>query len=202
MSRLLDTAKAFEKRGAVVRTFSTAEEAKVAFLESVDITKKVAFGGSMTLQNMGLYEALVERGSEVLWHWKVSSEYAGQMRADAMKADVYATSSNALIEDGRLLNIDGVGNRVAAMFYGPPRVIVIAGKNKLAPDYDSALDRIKTIACPKNAERLNREVPCRHTGKCSDCRSPHRMCRVTVLIEPPLDASSLEVWLIDEDCGY
>ena len=119
-----------------------------------------------------------------------------------MKADVYLTSSNAVIEDGRLLNIDGTGNRVAAMIFGPPRVIVIAGKNKLASDYEAALNRIQTVACPKNAERLNRNVPCRYTGKCEDCRSPERMCQFVVMIENHPDPAVIEVWLVDEDMGY
>lgn len=119
-----------------------------------------------------------------------------------MDADVYVSSSNAVIEDSRILNIDGTGNRIASMFFGPPRVIIIAGKNKLAPDYSSALERIKTVACPKNAERLNRNLPCRFTGKCQDCRSPERMCQVTVLIENHLNQTSLEVWLVNEELGF
>ncbi|MGD9707877.1 MAG: LUD domain-containing protein, partial [Candidatus Delongbacteria bacterium] len=114
----------------------------------------------------------------------------------------YLSSSNAIIEDGRLLNIDGTGNRVAAMFFGPPEIIVIAGRNKIVENYDHAMERIKTIAAPKNAERLRRDVPCRFTGRCQDCRSPERMCQVTVCIENRLVDRELEVWLVNQNLGY
>ena len=156
----------------------------------------------MTLQELGAYEALRDSGVQVMWHWRVPGDEASKLIKDGMNADVYVASSNAVIEDGRLLNIDGTGNRVASMFFGPPRVIIIAGKNKLAPDFSSAMSRIKTVACPKNAERLNRNVPCRYTGKCQDCLSPERLCQITVLIENRLNQTELEVWLVNEELGY
>ena len=81
-------------------------------------------------------------------------------------------------------------------------MIVVAGKNKLAHDYAAALERIHSVACPKNAERLDRNVPCRHTGRCADCRSPQRMCQFTVTVEHCPDAVEMEVWLVNEDLGY
>lgn len=202
MESLDRAAEKFKKRGIHARVFENAEAVKQALLEEVEPQATVAFGGSVTLQELGAFELLTGRGQNVLWHWKVSKEDASALRKNAMNADVYITSSNAVIEDGRLLNIDGTGNRVAAMIFGPPKVIVIAGRNKLAPDYESALERIKTVACPKNAERLNRNVPCRYTFKCQDCRSPERMCQFTVAIENHPDASELEVWLVNENLGY
>lgn len=202
MENLIRVAEQFEKRGIRAKVFKSSSEVMASLLETIEPEKTVAFGGSMTLQDLGIYEALKNRGQTVLWHWKTPKEEAAQLRRNAMNADVYLTSTNAVIEDGRLLNIDGTGNRVAAMIFGPPRVIFIAGRNKLAPDYPSALERIQTVACPKNAERLNRNVPCRYTGKCQDCRSPERMCQFTVTIENHPDASVLEVWLVDEDMGY
>lgn len=202
MEQLKRVSEQFESRGIPTRIFASAQEVLPALLEALPVEATVAFGGSVTLQQLGAYEALTERGQEVLWHWKVGKDEAGPLRCKAMNADVYLTSSNAVIADGRLLNIDGTGNRVAAMIFGPPKVIVIAGKNKLAPDYASALTRIQTIACPQNAERLNRNVPCRYTGKCSDCRSPERMCQFTVTIENHPDGAGLEVWLVDEAMGY
>ncbi len=162
----------------------------------------MAMGGSMTLQELGIYEALQKAGHDVLWHWRVPHDEMASVRDEAMGADVYLTSSNAVIEDGRLLNIDGIGNRVAAMFFGPPRIIVIAGRNKLAAGYAEALERIRNVAAPRNALRLKRETPCRYTGRCQDCRSSQRMCQVTVCIENRLEGRSLEVWLVDQDLGY
>jgi len=202
MEKLLPVAEQFNKRGIASRVFSSGTEALTALLETVGADQTVAFGGSVTLQEMGAYEALKDRGQKVLWHWRTPAEDIPKLLRDGMFADVYLTSSNAVIEDGKLLNIDGTGNRVASMIFGPPRVIVIAGRNKLAPDYDSALERIKTVACPKNAERLNRNLPCRLTGKCHDCRSPERMCYATVLTECSSSRTKLEVWLVDEDMGY
>ncbi|WML37650.1 lactate utilization protein [Clostridium sp. OS1-26] len=202
MNKLIHVAKQFEKRGISARVFPSRSEALGALLETIKDGQTTAFGGSMTLQELGAYEALMNSGKNVLWHWRVSGEKVPKLLKDAMNADVYVSSSNAVIEDGRLLNIDGVGNRTAALFFGPPRVIIIAGKNKLAPDYSSALERIKTVACPKNAERLNRNLPCRITGKCQDCRSPERICQVSVLIENNLNQRSLEVWLVNEELGF
>lgn len=202
MHQLERVAQQFRKRGIQARVFSNVDEVLPALLASIPTQASVAFGGSMTLHELGAFEALRERGQKVLWHWKVAKEEAEETRRNAMNADIYIASSNAVIEDGRLLNIDGTGNRVAAMIYGPPQVIIIAGRNKLAPDYASALTRIQTVACPKNAERLNRNVPCRHTGQCHDCRQPERMCQFTVTIEHKPDAATLEVWLVDEDLGY
>ena len=202
MEQLIRVSEQFRKRGIHTRVFNSASEVMPALLNAIDPKATVAFGGSVTLQELGAYELLAGRGQKVLWHWKVAKEDAAQLRRNAMNADVYITSSNAVIEDGRLLNIDGTGNRVAAMIFGPPKVIVIAGRNKLAPDYAAALERIQTVACPKNAERLNRNVPCRFTGKCQDCRSPERMCQFTVTIENHPDVSELEVWLVNEDMGY
>jgi L-lactate utilization protein LutB len=202
MTRLEQVAGQFQKKGIECRVFPDAQAVVAHLTEALNPADRVAMGGSVTLQELGVYELLKERGHEVLWHWKVPREEADALRRDAMAADVYMTSSNAVIEDGRLLNIDGTGNRVAAMFFGPPRVIVIAGRNKLAPDYPAALERIQTVACPRNAERLKRDVPCRYTGKCQDCRSPERMCQITVSIANRLDGRRLEVWLVNQELGY
>ncbi len=202
MEQLKKVAEQFRSRGFRARLFERAAEVLPALLETIPPSATVAFGGSVTLQELGAYEALRERGQNVLWHWRVSPAEAADLRRRAMGADIYVSSSNAVIEDGRLLNIDGTGNRVAAMIFGPPRVIVVAGKNKLARDYAAALERIHSVACPKNAERLDRNVPCRRTGRCADCRSPQRMCQFTVTVEHRPDAVEMEVWLVNEDMGY
>lgn len=202
MDRLKQTAKAFAERGITCRCFAEGREVLGHLLTAVGNSDRVAIGGSMTIQEMGIYESLVERGNEVLWHWKVAPAEMDRIRRDSLNADIYLTSSNAVIEDGRLLNIDGIGNRVAAMFFGPPRIIVIAGRNKLAADYTQALLRIRNVAAPQNARRLKRDTPCRFSGHCQDCRSPQRMCQLTVCIENRLEGRTLEVWLVDQDLGY
>ena len=202
MEKLQKVASAFQKRGMVGKIYDDEESALEDLIHSIPIDAVVAFGGSVTLKQMGIYEKLLERGNPVIWHWKVPSDMVAETCRQALQADVYLTSCNAVIEDGRLLNIDGTGNRMAAMVFGPKRVIVVAGKNKISHDYDSALARIKEIACPQNAERLNRDIPCRTSRKCQDCRSPLRMCKCTYLIESPTDEQQLEVWLINQVLGY
>jgi L-lactate utilization protein LutB len=191
-----------KKRGFDVEIFQTKDDARKKLIEEVGTGRKVGIGGSMTIKELDVYDKLKENGNDVLWHWRTEPQYVGGVLKEAMTADVYLTSSNALIENGTILNIDGNGNRVAAMFYGPKKVIMVCGKNKIASTYSEAMNRIKTVICPKNARRLNRNTPCAHTDKCNDCSSPDRMCMVTSLIEmkPPL--MEYKIYLIEEEIGY
>lgn len=129
------------------QVFDTAAEAKAAALQIIG-TKSVGIGGSATVRDMGLAEALQARGNEVSWHWLVAKEAKQAARDKALTADVYLSSTNALITDGRLVNIDGTGNRAAGLIYGPHEVIVIAGRNKIVGSLDEAIARIKRCACP------------------------------------------------------
>lgn len=163
----------------------------------------VGFGGSVTVRDMGLYEELQRQGNAVYWHWKCTPAEIPAVHAAAHTADVYLCSANAVLETGALLNIDGTGNRVGSLICGPKKAIVIAGRNKLCTDYDEALARIKAVACPQNARRLNLKTPCAATGICTDCSSPQRMCHVTALLERPTNAlPEFHVLLVDEDMGY
>jgi hypothetical protein len=116
--------------------------------------------------------------------------------------DFMITSSNALTLDGKLVNLDATGNRVAAMCFGPEKVILVVGLNKVAPDLDSVLARVKHLAAPINAIRLNKETPCVETGLCLDCRSPARICNVWSIIEGQRFEHRLHVKLVGEDLGY
>ena len=112
-------------------------------------------------------------------------------------------STNAITREGKLVNIDGNANRVASMIYGPKKILLIIGKNKFTETVDKALDRIKTVVCPKNAQRLKRTIPCAKTGKCVNCYSPQRMCNVTTIIEAkPGLISEMHLLLVDEELGY
>lgn len=196
------TIEGLEGRGIEGRFFNDRQQLVEALLGEISDDSTVAFGGSMTLETLGLYENLTDRGNRVLWHWKTEKEKIPETLKQALLADVYLSSMNAITEDGRIVNIDGTGNRTAAMFFGPNKVILVAGKNKICPDMDCAIKRIKEVACPKNAERLNRSVPCRLTGKCADCRSPQRMCMVTTVIEIKPPTMDFKVFLVDEELGY
>lgn len=196
---VFDTVKKnLEERGYAVRVFSTGAEA-AAYLDAGIDGKSVGFGGSMTLDQIGLYEAL-EKHNTVIWHWRDADKAAA--RRDAMTADVYITSANALAETGEILNIDGAGNRVAATLYGHEKVYFIIGRNKLAPTCEEALRRARNIASPKNAQRLGKKTPCAVKGdRCYDCKSPERICRGLVTLWGPMIGMEAEILLVDEDLG-
>ena len=190
------------RNGFKARVFVTAEEAKAAALELIPAGASVGIGGSVTVRQLGLREALLERGNAVWWHWYASPETRAETLRQAQRADVYLMSSNAVTMQGELVNIDGTGNRLGSMLYGPGTVLIICGRNKLAEDYTGAFDRIKNVACPLNARRLKLNTPCAATGRCSDCSSPQRMCSATVRLHRPQGGRDFYVFLVDEDLGY
>ena len=200
MDQALERAReCLEQRGFIARTFATAAEA-AEYLDGAVDGRTVGFGGSITVQEMGLYERLGAH-NQTIWHWKGDED----AHARAARAQVYITSANGLAETGELINIDGAGNRVAGSLYGHERVYFVIGRNKIAPTYEEALWRARNIAAPKNAQRLNRKTPCAAQGdRCYDCRSPERICRGLVVLWRPMMGmeQSTEVLLVDEDLGY
>ena len=193
--------KALKARRFLPEVFDTAAEAKAAALEIIG-TKSVGIGGSATVRDMGLAEALQANGNEVYWHWLAAKEAKQAARDKALGADVYMCSSNALTTDGRLVNIDGTGNRAAGLIYGPHEVVVIVGKNKIVTGLDEAIDRIKRDACPTNARRLGLDTPCAKTGQCHDCRTTARMCNVTFILEAPTrPVKAFHVLIVKDDLG-
>ena len=194
----LDTAvKNLTNHGFSVRVFKTQQEAISAISQELS-GRTIGFGGSVTAQEMGLYEALSEK-NEVIWHWE-----GGELRR-AMLADVYLTSVNGAAETGELINIDGTGNRVAAMLYGHEALYIIAGTNKLAPDLPSAMERARNIAAPLNARRLSCKTPCAMSEpmRCHDCGSPDRICNGFVTLARPCGGiGKTHVILIEENLGY
>lgn len=190
------------KKGYKVSCFGTKEEAAQYICESID-GQTVGFGGSMTLEEMGLYEKLAEK-TEVYWHWRIPE---GKTGADVLKiaknADVYLSSVNGIAETGEIVNIDNTGNRVAATLYGHKKVFLVAGANKVAADLEGAIWRARNIAAPPNAKRLGKKTPCAvNADRCYACNSPEKICRaLTVLWDRPT-GSDYEIILIDEKLGY
>ena len=182
-------------RGYQVQCFDTAQQAADYLDGELDGTT-VAFGGSMTLTEMGLYPRLSAH-NQVIWHWE------GGSTQDAMSVQVYISSVNGLAETGEIINIDGTGNRVASTLFGHQRVCLVVGVNKIAPDYDAALWRARNIAAPKNAQRLGAKTPCAVKGdRCYDCKSPGRICRaLTVLWEKPKGIPVMEILLVNQPLG-
>ena len=190
------------KKGYVVKTFENKELA-VKYLEEEITCKTVGFGGSVTLSELNLFEAL-SKNNQVVWHGKMPDGLSVmEVRTKATRADVYISSVNGISENGDIINIDHTGNRVAAISYGPKKVYLIIGSNKVAPTFELALYRARNIAGPLNAKRLNRNTPCAIKGdKCYDCNSPDRICRnLSVLWQKPAGAE-YEIILINEKLGY
>lgn len=191
-----------EKKGYRVSCFATAEEA-AAYLNEVIDGKTVGMGGSVTLEELGLYERL-SLHNEVWWHQRMPEGMeVSEVRRRANAAAIYLSSVNGLAETGEIINIDGRCNRVSAILYGHETVYLVVGRNKLAKDYDSALWRARHIAAPRNAKRLGRKTPCAVKGdRCYDCDSSDRICcDLSVQWRKPMGAD-FEVILIDAELGY
>ena len=193
---------ALVRKGFPVHHAATLAEAKTIVLNLIGGKASIGFGGSVTLQEMGLYEDLQAMGRQPHWHWK-NDEPKPEVLARAASSDVYLTSANAITADGCLVNIDGTGNRVGAMIAGPKEVIVIAGANKLVDGgIPQALARVKQVACPKNARRLGLDTPCAHLDKCDAASCARSMCNVTSIIERPVGGHKITVVLVDEEAGF
>ena len=190
-----------EKNGYTVSVFATGTEA-ADYLASEVKGMSVGLGGSMTLKEMGVEERL-KADNTVFWHWTATEDPKEALR-QAMTTDVYLLSANAIAEDtGEILNIDGTGNRVSSSLFGHKKVYFVAGKNKISPDYESALFRLRNVVSPRNAQRLGRKTPCAlNADKCYNCSSPDRICKALVVFFQKIGSMDVEVILIDEELGY
>jgi len=165
----------------------------------------IGVGGSVTLRELGLIDLLKSRGHTVYDHWEpgLTSDEVKGVRKSQLNSDVFITSTNAITMDGKMVNIDHSGNRVAAMIFGPESIIVVAGANKIVKDVEAGLDRVKNYVSPLNNHRRNDPNPCAKTSFCADCSSPTRLCRVTTIIEArPKATSKYTVIIVGEDLGY
>ena len=197
-----DTLRALEERGFNTHYFESASSMRDFVLEMVPSTASVGFGGSVTTEELGLYDALRERGCAVHFHWKEPRENRAAVFEAARKADVYIMSSNAVSADGALLNIDGNGNRVGSLIDGPKTVFILLGVNKLTQSRAEAFKRVKTVACPSNARRLGLDTPCARTGTCTDCRSPQRVGNSIVWTEAPRKGATIHVCVAACEMGF
>ena len=184
-------------RSYAVQHFATGAEAADYLAGQIRDTT-VGIGGSMTVQQLGLYETLSEH-NEVFWHWKTPG---WETLEKANHAAVYITSVNAMTEGGEMLNIDGRGNRLAGQVFGRKKVYFVVGVNKLCPDFESALSRAHNTAAVTNCKRFPNKPPCQIDDKCHDCRSPERICRALLVLWAPMMDMECEVILIDESLGY
>ncbi|MGN0352756.1 MAG: lactate utilization protein [Roseburia sp.] len=193
-----------EKRQMEAYYCPTACEAVEKALSFLTPGSTVSFGGSMTLEETGMLTALRGKKDITLIDRSTASnpEEVKKMYHDALSSDFYFMSTNALTKDGKLVNIDGNGNRVAALIYGPEHVILLVGMNKIAANEEEAISRVHQTATPMNCIRLNKKTPCAVTGVCADCLSPDCICNQTVITRRSGTKGRIKVILIGEDFGY
>lgn len=183
---------------------ATATEAVGKVLELIPAGSSVSWGGSMTIRDMGLNDALHQAGTYEVFDRDLaqSPEEAQAIYRQAFSADFYLSSANAMSEQGDIVNIDGNGNRVAAIAWGPKKVIFVVGVNKIAKDLDAAIKRARGTAAPINTTRLNRDTPCTLDGVCHDCHSPNSICNQIHIIRNSYDNGRFAVVLVGEELGY
>lgn len=194
----------FEKKGFKVSVFSDAKEASDYLNKEIN-NVSVAFGGSMTLAEMGLFDTL-KTHNEVWYHSNAEliEKYGREeIFKRAMSADVYISSVNGMSSDGILINIDGNGNRIASTAFGHKKVYYVVGNNKIEDTFEKAMWRARNIAAPKNAQRLSKKTPCAVKGdKCYNCSSPDRICRGILITESPMSGQETEIVLVNKNLGY
>jgi len=196
-------AERLRARGFDAAVFKSAEDAAGFLLSDVPEGKTIAIGGSATVQQMNLHTKLREQGHTVLWPWEAAPADRPAILHEAMNAPVYLCSANAITEDGLIVQIDGTGNRIAAMSYGPGTVYVIIGRNKVvAGGLQQAVRRIKQVACPQNARRHGLNTPCGQTENCDVTNCKSSMCHVVMSLEKAPNGNHTQVLLIDEDLGF
>lgn len=165
---------------------------------------KVAVGGSETLSELGVLEHLRSGRYDFLDRYKegLTPEEIVEVFKQSFLVDAYFSGCNAVTENGELYNVDGNGNRVAAMLYGPDKVIVVCGVNKIVKDVDEAIKRNRAISAPMNVRRLNKKTPCAKVGYCMDCNSPERVCNEYTLIKKQRLPERMHVIFLNENIGY
>ncbi|MEG0165794.1 lactate utilization protein [Anaerorhabdus sp.] len=184
-----------------VSVVENKEECIELLKECISPAETVAVGGSMTLFEAGIIDYL-EHKTDIHYLDRYHTEDAVEIYHQSLLSDVYITSSNAVTLDGKLYNVDGTGNRVAALTYGPDRVLVVVGWNKLVKDIDSAIERVEQIAAPTNAVRLNRGTPCTTLGYCVHCESEKRICSTQVITTRSHIKERIHVIIVKENLGY
>ena len=198
--------KNFKKRNIAGSYYDRHEAAVEAICQMIPDGILIGLGGSETITETGLVEALRKKNIRLLDRYKegITQEEVESMRREALLADVFIAGSNAITLDGKIVNQDGIGNRVAAMIYGPHKVILMVGMNKIVKTVEDAIARIKTVAGPMDSIRMNKDTPCSKLGFCYDsqCHPPYRICSQLVIIESSLMPDRIHVVLVGESLGY
>ncbi len=209
MNQLLQTKKQLERNNFEVYLAETSQEALLIFTETIFpnlVVKSASYADSKTMQQTGVLDFLKKQTNlnfidtfnpEDSWKEQINH------RKEALTTDLFLTGTNAITESGLLVNLDMIGNRVAALAFGPKNIVLFIGKNKIVKNLDDAFKRVKEIAAPINAKHHEKlKVPCQKTGKCSNCSSPHRICNTWTITEKSYPKHRIKIILINEDLGY
>ena len=194
---------ALEKKRYQVRRFARKEEAAAYLLEACR-GSTIGFGDSQTMVAMGLFEALSRENTVYDPAQGADNDQFLELARQALTADCFLTSANAITQDGVIVNLDGTGNRVAGSLFGHRKMYYLISRNKVVPDLDQAIWRVRNVAAPRNARRLKLRTPCalREEARCFDCRSPDRICNGLLIQLQKMNDMEEEILLIDEDLGY
>lgn len=206
--------KYYQKRGEILvknlkaRHFDawycdTKEEALAKALELIPEGSTVGWGGALSAQQIGLMDALNKGNYSAIDRDRCTTpEEKAQAAKDSMFADFFLTGANALSLDGQMVNIDGAGNRVSAIIFGPKNVLVIAGMNKVMDDLDAAVNRARTVAAPMNKQRFDPNTPCAVTGSCADCKVEGCICNHIVITRHCRPVGRIKFILVGEPLGF
>lgn len=193
----------FRLRNIEVEFFDALEEVKSYILNAIPIESTVGIGHSITLQRINMTNALLTRGNIVFdKELAKDREECKTLKKKALIADWYITGSNAVSVDGRIVNVDHSGNRVAAITFGPDKVIIVVGQNKVVDTLDEAINRVKNISCPLNAKRAGLNPPCVTLNRCVDCVAKERVCNILSIVEGQADSNRIKLCIVNEECGF
>ncbi|MFO7553832.1 MAG: lactate utilization protein [Desulfobacterales bacterium] len=207
-ARLVELKEALSANNFEAFVVENTDEAKSIVLEKIIpkiAPKSVSWGGSLTFVATGLYDVLKKNNDlNILdtYDKNLSPEESMERRRQSLLVDLFITGSNAVTESGQLVNLDMYGNRIGAIAFGPKNVIILVGRNKIVPDLDEAIFRVKNYAAPVNAMRLDKKTPCAKTSFCEYCKSPDRICNTWTITEKSFPKERVKVILINEDLGF
>jgi L-lactate utilization protein LutB len=204
------TIRSLKRRQIVGWAAEDAAQAREIVLDIIPSAATVGTGDSTSVRQIGIVEALEARGNRVINGFALPDrvtdvrshfDYSFWPMLEATVCDVFLTGSNSLTEDGRLVNVDGAGNRVAGMVWGHPLTVLVVGRNKIVRDLDEAMDRVKNVIAPQHIRRKGAPTPCSKSGRCHDCVGPAKVCAVTTIIERKVPHTDMHVVIVDEDLG-
>lgn len=195
-------AENFNKRGFEAYYCPTKEDALAKAISLIPEDHVVSWGGSVSINDIGLRPYVLEHRQVIDRDTAKTPEERQELLRKALLCDTYIMGTNAATEDGQLYNIDGTGNRVAALIFGPKQVIVIVGMNKVEPTLETAISRARTVASPMNMQRFSKKTHCAVTGMCADCLSPDSICNQMVRTRRCAPAGRIKVILVGENVGF